>query len=1039
MTINRRDLLGTGLKLGVSGLVLTSLAPALSSCGKKEDFPQSTDEYDIWREMRDAIRTSPDHTLARSKTLVSAGDRDGIFRFVRDEIRLMTGSDVHFRNDDVQHCGVRAALRSGSGTTYEKAAILTNLLKDAGHDAELVFIARPGRDDMERYHFRTYEQPYAPEISDAQIANWQTRLGLSVLPEPNGDALESKADETLRQIRSSLSSDDLDGIGRESYDPGVYGSLAVVRIWQAEGADLLANPHDPSAELIPWPEGLRASVADKPPQATDNVSITVSGTSTDAPDDPFELVRADWSFEQLAGRQVRVAFDPAGETLQVLASRIKDIRNFTPVLKIQAIDGEEMDPREAMVLSRSVSLEADVIELDENDDLRVNGHVINSSVTSGLADRVASVSLEADASTFPDIRLKAYPRDASGALVEGLAAGDFSITDASEPVSHMLRSSDIAPRILFLADESLSMPQAFRGAGPKMVALKDRVTEIARTVHPNAQVSLIRTNSNLWEHLLRHSGDNYNLIVYATDGDVGGRQPTPGDIEKLRSGPKQIVINVDGDMAAIRERYGAENTFDRMADATNGEVLEVGEDGDTAGIEETITAFLQTDAGFSPYTLVYRASVLEEDTHEVALKIGSSTFQTQYTVPENAGRARKLASIQLTIRIGRFSLTRTLAGHDGEGEVTDADLNALHGAMWGTHILAFEGSPPGLSTLLDDLLTARLSFEELDRVNESADNTIEDVIDELDAEHFILPDTLLPFMMRTGPLSGDDFMVTERGLRVALLSTHGIMNTDQAVTRSDVLPFAEPIVFTPNRDRMLEVSFENSIALATVETGLFDTSTNSLLEGQNLVPIDYRNFADAGLDEESLDAWRGLSRKIRDMFPGGYIARTAEGGGTRAVWVVCKSTGLIYGLLPDATGGGTSVERVKAQLAEVDRVVAYMNMLIMVMGMAGGLPGIAGAGAAASLGIVAIYGQFLGRLYAAVTISIILMDASGIPLAIRKAIAGTVCELKKHIALTIFGAAGKWVGRAVNAYTVIDSTATITGEKLPVNYSCSFD
>ena len=80
MTINRRDLLGTGLKLGVSGLVLTSLAPALSSCGKKEDFPQSTDEYDIWREMRDAIRTSPDHTLARSKTLVSAGDRDGIFQ-----------------------------------------------------------------------------------------------------------------------------------------------------------------------------------------------------------------------------------------------------------------------------------------------------------------------------------------------------------------------------------------------------------------------------------------------------------------------------------------------------------------------------------------------------------------------------------------------------------------------------------------------------------------------------------------------------------------------------------------------------------------------------------------------------------------------------------------------------------------------------------------------------------------------------------------------------------------------------------------------
>ncbi|MAK63112.1 MAG: hypothetical protein CMK09_19250 [Ponticaulis sp.] len=104
MAINRGDLLGAGLKLGVSGLLLTSLAPALSSCSQPtEDFPTSTDEFDIWREMRAAMRTSPDHTLARSKALVTAGDRDAIFRFVRDEIRLMTGSTQHFRNHDVQH------------------------------------------------------------------------------------------------------------------------------------------------------------------------------------------------------------------------------------------------------------------------------------------------------------------------------------------------------------------------------------------------------------------------------------------------------------------------------------------------------------------------------------------------------------------------------------------------------------------------------------------------------------------------------------------------------------------------------------------------------------------------------------------------------------------------------------------------------------------------------------------------------------------------------------------------------------------------
>lgn len=914
MDINRRDLLSAGLKLGVSGVVLTSLAPALSSCGKAEDFPTSTDEFDIWREIRAAVRTSPDHTLARSKALVAGGDRDAIFRFVRDEIRLMTGSTQHFRNGDVQHCGVRAALRSGAGTSYEKAAILANLLKEAGQDAEIVYIAHPGRAELERYHFRSYNQTYAPEISEAQIANWQERLGVPALPEPDGDPLEAKAEATRTQIRAALSEDDLSRIGRKTYNPSVYGGIAVVRIREAEDAYLLANPHDPSAGIIPWPDGVRASAGDKPPQATDNVSITVSGISTDMPDTPFDLVKADWSFEDLAGRQVRLAFDPAGDTLQVLGSRVKDIRNFTPVLKIQAVDGEALDPRASMVVNKSVSLEGDVIELDEDDQLRVNGNVINSKVSSGLADRVASVDLEADASTFPDIRLKAYPRDASGKLVEGLAAGDFAITDEDDAVSHMLRSSDVAPRILFLADDSLSMPQAFRGEGPKMVALKNRVAEIASTIHPNAQVQLIRTNSNLWQHLMRHSSDAYNLIVYATDGDVGGRKPTPGDIEKLRRGPKQIVINVNGDMTRIRDRYGAENTFDRMADATNGQVLEVGEDGDTAGIEEVISDFLQTKEGFSPYTLTYRASATESDTHEVGLKIGQSTFDTSYTVPENTARARKLAAIQLTIKIGRFSLTRTLAGHEGDGDVTDEELNALNGAMWGTHILAFEGAPPSLSTLLDDLLTARLSFEALKDVNEDEASSIDDIIEELEAEHYILPDTLIPFMMRTGRLSGEDFMVNERGLRVALFSTHGVVNTDQAVIRSDILPFAEPMVYTPNKERLLEVAFETSMGLAMVETGVFDTSTHSLLQDKNLVPIDYKAFETAGLEKAELDAWRGLSRKIRKMFPNGVTALTAEGGGTRAVWAICHRTGQIYGLLPDATGGGVTVEQVKAQV-----------------------------------------------------------------------------------------------------------------------------
>ncbi|MFC6196838.1 hypothetical protein [Ponticaulis profundi] len=1041
-TISRRGLLASSLKLGISGVVLGSFSPLLGACQKSPELPAGGDKFDIWREMQSLLRTSPDHTLSRARALVSAGDLDAIHKFVRDEIRLVSAEGFRFTFGANRKFGKRAALRAGAGTAREKAEILTDLLNQAGANAEMVDIFRPTGEQAESYVYRAFSQPFEPDIPDGQVENWMTRLEMPELP-PNADLdLEAKSKATAQALKSLLSEDQKNGIGRSEYRNQTYGDLTVVRITQEDGSYLLADPIRPDMDLMPWPEDLRAK---KARQSSDTlpVTLTLTAITNESLDEPFEIAKAEWDADKVAGRQVQIGFDPLGDTETTLVSRIGDIRSFTPVLKVQALDGEELTPEKSIVLGTTVTLEGDRIELDEEGGVLINGDKVASREASGFAGKVASVEIEPDASRFPTMGLKVYPRNADGALVEGLTSGDFAIADQTEAASHLLTSSETAPRILFLADNSLSMPKEYRGGGqhradgPKMVELYDKVKAYAESVHPNATVKIRSTNSSLWSHLIRASAENYSLIVYATDGDLNGRKPTDSDLKLLANGPKGIILNVNNrTMEETRARSGAENLFDQMARATNGTAISVAENG-TADIESAIQSMLESGELNSPYKLSYNAPTADKGERTVVLTLGGRQFEATYTVEGALARGRKLAGLQLTVRVGDHSITRTLVGAESPDEVTDEHLNALQGAMFGQHMLAFEGPTPSVSTVLDDLLTSRLSKESLDDLARQDDADLQTMIDELDKGFAVLPEDLYPFLVRSGDLSGEDFATAEQGLRTILYSTHAVMNTDRVVRRIDILPLSYASVLTPDRDKLIDVSFTNSLNLAMLETGLFDQSTHSMLDGKSLSRIDLGQFSDAGLEDEKIDDWRKLNRKIKDMFayPGHY-SFTAEDGQTPAVWSISRTTGEVYGLLPDGSGGGNAAERIERQLKELDQVIAYLNLLVMAAGVAGGLAGFAGAVGAFSLGIVAAYGQRLARLYAAVSMSIILLDSSGIKPAVRKAIAGMACEVKKATVMAIFGGAGKIMSTAVNLFSLAENIQGARGKEFKYGYSC---
>lgn len=92
------------------------------------DGGASYNEFDAWREIREVVRRSPDAVPARADALVLAGNAEGLFALVRDDIALLPSSDHGFEfAASAIRWGWRATLRGQSGTPRERAELLKEL------------------------------------------------------------------------------------------------------------------------------------------------------------------------------------------------------------------------------------------------------------------------------------------------------------------------------------------------------------------------------------------------------------------------------------------------------------------------------------------------------------------------------------------------------------------------------------------------------------------------------------------------------------------------------------------------------------------------------------------------------------------------------------------------------------------------------------------------------------------------------------------------------------------------------------------------
>jgi len=980
--------------------VLTTLA-ALPVVGCKNDperqppdpdptspsEPTTTPEADwvggyreVLLELQGYLRASADHRVGRAEALVATGDPAAILDFVQRRIVWHPGwgetpYDGNFlpsgeprRTGVGVTYGARGALRAGGGSALDRALLLQDLLQRAGFtDVEIVWadldVMRP--EDPADLFLGHWERPAAePPIPDEAWDRWAAALGVDLAVEPDqilepvdvdGSAAEALANRLLAVIDPD---DPTRGYGMDWNRTD--DAVPLVRFRDGSG-ERFANCVLPNATLDApglGPDDLVAAPELPPPL---DVAVRLEMRTSASPDEAIVLVEGAYTADQLVGRQLSVATLPVTDARGLVTVPVELHRVFQTALLVQALDGGDDVPEP--VTGLAVALGGEVLEEDGDGRLLVDGVAI-ADATTGTSDPadVTDVQLEIDGTHFPKVYARAWPRDASGAVVEGLGAGQMVLSDEGTDVPFLLRANREAPVVTLLRDTSASMPDAYRGA--EGAALLRSVADEVEAMFPSASTRIEDTGSYLWDRLADAASEGPNVVVFLTDGDVRG-ELTPEIEAALLAGPPAILVAVDGAVTA---------TLQQMADLTGGTLVPIT---DVAQLADVVIDEIG-ELELPPYQLAWDAPRQGPSLRQVRLSVGAVAATGTYeATPLNA--PRRILALDVVVTVEGQEHRRTIGGWGAFAAYpTDpARLDELHeevrAALLGGLMISFEGDGVSPSIALDDLVTTRLAtLPWLD----VAERPLDELLELVDQGLPMLPATLLAGWQPLQDDFADDTLTWPGTLRVTLIHTRGGRDGNQHAIH-DILPLSRWRTVTRSGDEResFEANLRRTASMALLEDALGDESTVKLLDGLELIEVSGTPFPNEVSQEEE-DLWEGLLRGNFDEY------RLAPvGGAPRAFFHVDRRTGALTAVMPDGSGGA---DRIIEVLQIVDHAVAIYS---------------AAAGANPALSVVAAYGITLVRLYAAVCTVLEGFVTEGLEDDVRCALERFACEALTRIAM----------------------------------------
>ncbi len=881
-----------------STVPVSTLAPSAGTTTTTLPPPAPSTYWDVLRETQRRVRTSPDHLPAHLSRLAGAGDIDGLVAVLRDHIAVLpVDPSAWVSNTTGQRWGTRGVLRSGMGTPREIAQLLADTLNEAGIEATVVRGSTQGSE-------RPVLVPVGPLPFETDLPTDELFVLTGASPVP----AERTVDPALGIAMATAALSAIEpGVFRPPVTAELFGALPDVLIGDATAGLWNESLGLRSVENRPAPLGAMA--------AAQTARFTVSIATDLDPANPAEVATAEFPLDALAGRRVDIAFvPPAASLADLIATRPADVTTVIPTIRVGGLDLTEDEESTLFAAGEPFTLEGDVLT-DDGD-----GFSLGAARIAGSGDPAAAAEIRINrivATHYPKLTAEIDVLDGEGRTVPDLGAQHFLIDDVGFDVPFSMRRTDRpTPSIVFVVDNSGSVPEQYRNAGATKV-----VTEIATAVqaqYPDArfraaivgifgaglplpwtddpvQVGIdadkLGIGSALWQSYIDGAVPDANALVFLTDGvsvdDMNNPQDTAPEelITALRSGPPAIMLG-SGELGPA---------FRGIADITGGVALDI-EDAEAA-----VAAVLeQLDRTLTPYSTMILADEANNATQrtlrvrlpEVGLE-ASATYDVPR--PEESSIGRSLAGIYLRIEANGIRVDRTLAGlpYRSREELTSDVAAEVRQALFGRYSVITEAGGPAPSQILDDAVTELLTWEPVFEA-QSADAALEALAAAED-----LPHGSFAFSF---PVSGDGPLTWEPGLRMWISSERTIPRGDVDIVRRsvDLLPVTRFVTTTiEDPIESVRLTAERSASLSAMEAALYDASAAGDLTG-DLTELSLGSVASE--DRAAFDA-------LSNGWPGSW--RLAFNDDRDAAVAVDPLNGTVIAVANDGTGGATSEEEIK--------------------------------------------------------------------------------------------------------------------------------
>ena len=956
----------------------TAVPPATPAPPSSGPSAADRGPYGQLRRLLAIVRASPDHLPTLAAAAIATGDPAKIVDFVRDHIAVLPGSAANGDPATEVRWGARGTLASGRGTLRERADLLVELLGRAGVTGKVMTMARP-----ESFAFGgPIAAAFTPDPA-ALGALWDSvdpsHPALANAPDDMPLAADRAAADVLAALPPELRRATMLASGLPVRIPVVaFGDGTAARWATALGSDPL---------LSQAPVDLLGASDAVVPRVSVSVDIAVNPPAGARIDRTVlhEVLRGDWSADELAARNLTLAFGVPGSGAEMLQRGLAGAAIRLPVLRLEAADAAA-DTIHA-VGGKAISVVGGLLEPAEGPAGALRGPVGDVLVDPALAagaSTVATIDARVNASTFPTIDLAVSAMDANGKPVDGLPAQVFEVTEegARQATTVIGNRVPAETRVLVIYDGSGSVTDFWSSATARAAFDSALATSLvtAAAAHPfvvqvitigdlasaNAWVapdaaSLASTftglvsSSDLWA-TLAHAipAAAASAVILVSDNVVS-------DVPDQIPGLRRLVRAAGTPVAVLPVGKPDEATTAAILADTGGQRF----DPRAADLAARLTTFVSTQvatAASTGYRLRYQAPADGPQARSVNVGIAGSSAKAvpvTYHVPAATDRSAPsgIAGVYVTIRVGDREMRRRLGGVRVSDRGTPADtadaaaITEATAALDALHTIRFD---PGSTTsvLLDDLIGAALTFEPVEAAWAGGPAAV--VAAATGWRRF-------PAMLAalSEPVAGpDENDAVPAGLAVSVLS-EAITSTD-LVLLSDVVPALNAWLGAgTDPEAAFRAVARRSVASSIREASVFGASAAAELDGRalTLLPATTLIASATGLSDARRAALSELATEYEAFH---RLVPTA--GDVVAAWLVDPATGSTTAVGADGRGAGKDYSKClqPKDSGELQTFITVSIALISMQCLANpaGVPGYACVGADVYGAATAALGSF---------------------------------------------------------------------------------